>query len=110
LRIARIAYINGTKKPFSPFQAVGLPRGYVITRRYFSVEQVKANIAIAISLSMKRTGFGDMIDKNNPFIIALVGDLNDQNYSVAKMMLELSEIVPNYQGRVIICGFDVKIE
>src|SRR5438132_13566146 len=74
LPIARIVYINGTRRPFNPIRVIGLPRGYVISRRYFDPRKASANTLRAATISMSSTGFGEMINKDNPFIIAIIGD------------------------------------
>lgn len=105
--VARVIYYDGTGR-FNPDKVKGLPLGFAISRRYhLDVGNALNEVKIAISIAAGSHGFEDLIDKNHPIIIILIGDANDKNFSIGKMKSEAGEILKEYKDKVVVDGFEI---
>lgn len=103
--VARVIYYDGTGR-FNPDNAMGLPQGFVISRRYHinpadALEEVK----IAISIATGDHGFGDLISGESPLFVIPVGDSGNTDFSLDILKSELNTIRDEYGEKIVIDGF-----
>lgn len=102
---ARMLYLNTTKQPFNPSRVIGLPSGYVISRGNLTAKQSEHFASRAIAISFSNIGFQNWITENNPFIVAVIIDKNDKNFSLSIIKEEIRQVLKPYGKRIIVDGF-----
>ncbi|MFH0861873.1 MAG: hypothetical protein V1875_02480 [Candidatus Altiarchaeota archaeon] len=104
--IARITYYDGSGR-FDCAKSRGLPPGFVISRRYLEkhYEYARQEIEISISIAMGPHGFGEMLTKEDPYMVVAIGDPQDDTFSVEKLRGEIEHLADKYGGRVKVDGF-----
>lgn len=108
LHIARVVYYDGTGK-FDYAANLQLPQGFVISRRFINRDYAIKELKISIDIAIGNHGFGSMIDIENPFLIVVIGDSNNQKFSLDNLQKELAEVVLAYPETVKLDGFAVSI-
>lgn len=97
--VARFTYIDSTGT-FNP-SVEGLPKGFVISRRYLEGEEMIFEADVSISIVLGSHGFGDRITAQQPHALIVIG--ND-GLSKEALIGELVPLVAKYNGRVIVDG------
>lgn len=69
---ARVVYVDGTGS-FNPSVVEGLPAGFVISRRFMTPEQARAEAGIAISIAFGDHGFGKKFTEKEPLVVVTIG-------------------------------------
>lgn len=105
---ARVVYYDGTGK-FDPTLVNGLPKGFVISRRYLDPKYSQQELEIAISIALGHEGFGDKFSRENPFWILTVGNNQDKHLSGEILSKEVAEVLKNKKGRVTSFGFSAPV-
>lgn len=106
--IARVAYYDGTGQ-FDPSLSVGLPPGFVISRRFLTGDYAQKEAEIAAAIALGNHGFGSKITNETPFYLVAVGDNRQNGLSKEALEAELSAITQASNGRVITTGFTAPI-
>jgi len=101
LHIARAMYYDGTGMFGDPTRA-GLPKGFVVSRRFMDISSAQEDAAIGISIALGAHGFGERITEEEPFIIIPIGDPSSEDFSLDRLYKELADLG---KERVIIDGF-----
>ena len=104
LHVARIAYYDGTGK-FDFTADEKMPPGFVVGRRYVDAAYALEEVKVAISIATGGHGFGELITAEAPFLIVVIGDPNNADFSVEKLKVELAEIEKANGGKVKVDGF-----
>ncbi len=104
LHVARVTYYDGTGR-FCPENVKGLPPGFVISRKFIEADYAAEETGISISIATGDHGFGHKITKKDPFIIVVVGDPHNPNFSVKKLEKEAVAIAKKHGGKVVVDGF-----
>ncbi len=65
---ARAVYFDGVGG-FNPNKEVGLPQGFVISKRYVPGEYSLDELKVAMSIAFGKHGFGELFTTENPFVI-----------------------------------------
>ena len=99
-----MVYVDGTGK-FDPSLVPGLPKGFVVSRRYLPSEYAREEVKVSVGIATGPHGFGARVTKEEPLLIVVVGDPHDPDFSEAHLREELKEIVERSDGRVVIDGF-----
>lgn len=104
--VVRFAYYDGTGRftDQTPF----LPDGFVVSRAYAGKEQAMYEISLPAKIA-KEHGFGDRIDKDNPFVLVAIGKDREET---EKLKMELETMVHHNNShksyardQVIVDGF-----
>lgn len=104
LHIARVAYYDGTGK-FDCSVDDNMPAGFVISRRFLEKDYALEEAKVSVSIALGGHGYGELITKDDPFLIIVIGDPSNPEFSVDKLKAELSGIEKVHAGRVMIDGF-----
>jgi hypothetical protein len=65
---ARTAYFDGVGG-FNPNKEVGLPQGFVISKRYIPGDYALDELKVAVGIAFGNHGFGELFTSENPFVI-----------------------------------------
>ncbi len=106
LHTARVAYYDGTGK-FDPALNSALPAGFVISRRFIDSAYAVEEAKVAAGIATGGHGFGDLITADAPFLIIVLGDKDNAEFSAENLQKELSCIVDSYAGKVKTDAFTV---
>jgi hypothetical protein len=104
LHVARIAYYDGTGK-FDFTSDEKMPPGFVVGRRYVDAAYALEEVKVAIAIATGGHGFGELITAEAPFMIVVIGDPANADFSVDKLKTELTEIEKANGGKVKVDGF-----
>ncbi len=104
LHVARVAYYDGTGK-FDFTANEKMPPGFVVGRRYVDSTYALEEVKVAINIATGGHGFGSLITAENPFLIVVIGDKANSDFSVDKLKKELEEIEQANGGKVKVDGF-----
>lgn len=107
LHTARIVYYDGTGE-LGDAERAGLPRGFVISRRYTDAEYASEEARIAVSIAFGDHGFGEKFTKEEPLIIVPVGDPLHPDFFLERLKDELKGL--DDDDRVIVDGFSAPEE
>ena len=69
---ARVIYFDGTGS-FNPAPVEGLPAGFVVSRKFMTPEQARAEVGIALSIAFGDHGFGKKFSVSEPLVVVTVG-------------------------------------
>lgn len=101
--IARVVYYDGTGR-VDPARAVGLPAGFVISRRYLTTDYARRECEIAVRLALGDHGFGILITPQEPLLIILLGHPTDAAFSLEPLRAEVAHVAQRHSGRVRVDG------
>lgn len=105
---AAMAYY--TALPINPFGVEGLPNGFVVNRGIHTVALHAADEAkLAAQIALGDHGFGERFTRENPFILAVVGDRRNSLLSSDFLASELMPVALNFGGRVRIDKIDIEV-
>lgn len=108
LHTARVVYYDGTGM-LGDAERAGLPKGFVVSRRYTDADYAREEARIAISIALGDHGFGRKITKENPLIIIPIGDPRHPDFSLEKLKEELKGL-DDESDRVMVDGFSAPEE
>ncbi len=74
---ARVVYYDAIGG-FNPNKEVGLPMGFVISRKFVSSGYAQEELKVATSIAFSHHGFGDLFSSELPFIIIPMANTNDE--------------------------------
>lgn len=94
LHTARIIYYDGTGR-FNCNSVPGLPKGFVISRRFLPSAYAKEEVKVAIEIALGSHGFGSHITKEAPLVIVAIGDPDDDKFSLFNVNSEILEYAVN---------------
>jgi flagellar FliL protein len=104
---ARALYYDGTGN-LDPAQVPGMPKGFMVTRRYISdVNYAKAEVDVAIGIAMGDHGFGKLFTNQSPFYLVGVTGLDKDSIPAQALANELKAVAepfPNVAVHVLDVG------
>jgi len=97
-------YYDGTGLA-DPSRASGLPKGFVITRPYFSADPSDAlqEVRMAVDIAFGPHGFAALFTPENPLLLIPIGDPRDERFSLEALTQELRSLL--LPERVALDGF-----
>ncbi len=104
MHIARVVYYDGTGTLGNPERA-GLPKGFVISRRYTDARYAAEEAAVAVSIALGEHGFGERITADTPLVIIPVADAHNPDFSLPRLKEEIRNIEEGRGKRVVVDGF-----
>lgn len=107
MHIARVIYVDGTGR-FQSKGVLGLPRGFVVSRRYLGAANTLHDVRLAISIALGNHGFGERFTPENPLVIIAIGERGVGEFSTALFIKELEPVISEHGGRVGIDEFTFK--
>ena len=90
-----VVYYDGTGR-FNPAAYAELPRGFVISRRYFDA----GDLDLCLGIAFGEDGFGAWFTPEKPLYVVAVGDPADPQFSCAALESELRPRLFAWQERV----------
>lgn len=99
--IARVAYYDGTGK-FDYSKVKELPAGFIISRVIQTSGKSVSEATLAFNIAIGDHGMGQLINKENPFVIVAIGKNTED---LLKLMNELEEVKRATHDQVKIDGF-----
>ncbi len=97
---ARAIYFDGVGG-FNPNKEIGLPMGFVISRRFLPSEYAGQELLVAAGIAFGHHGFGDLFTANEPLVIIPLAETEEQ---LADLKTEIADALKenkNYQDHKI---------
>ncbi|MFA6301118.1 MAG: hypothetical protein WC609_02075 [Candidatus Paceibacterota bacterium] len=101
LHIARVAYYDGIGG-FNFSKLKELPPGFIISRAINTDKISMGEAGVAIDIATGGHSYGNLIDKNHPFVLVAIGKDKEHMFS---LMYELRKIQMSAGDRVLVDGF-----
>ena len=93
---ARVVYFDGTGS-FNPSAVEGLPAGFVVSRKFMTPEQARAEAGIAMSIAFGDHGFGKKFSAQEPLVVVAIGE---GALSTDQLMAELEGLAGDRPVRI----------
>lgn len=98
---ARICYYDGTGR-FNYEGVEGLPKGFVVSRRYMTPKSSLAEDGVAGAIAFDDHGYDSLLTENEPFMFVAIGE-DEQQLTVLKS--EITGLNHPFGNKVIFDGF-----
>ncbi len=97
---ARAVYFDGIGG-FNPNKEIGLPMGFVISRRFLPPEYAGQELQVAASIAFGHHGFGDLFTADEPLVIIPLAETDEQLADLKKEIEVALKDNKNYQDKKI---------
>jgi hypothetical protein len=97
---ARVVYFDG-KGGFNPNKKVGLPMGFVISRRHVPDMYAAEELKVAVSIAFGKHGFGNLFTKEDPFVIVPLANSAEELASLKNEIEQALQRNDNFEDRKI---------
>lgn len=94
---ARVVYVDGTGL-FNPSAVEGLPAGFVISRKFMTSEQARAEVGVAMSIAFGDHGFGKKFSDKDPLVVVTIGG---EELMVGQLQQELEGLAGDRPVRIV---------
>lgn len=97
---ARVVYFDGVGG-FNPNKEVGLPMGFVISRKFVPAEYAAEELKVAANIAFGNHGFGDLFSSDLPFTVIAMASSQEELELLKKEAESALNENKNYQDKKI---------